>query len=45
MADTPKDPTRDKRDIVTRLGNPGGGFPAPVEPEAPKAESTEEASK
>lgn len=31
MANTPNDPTRDKRDIVTRLGAPGGGFPAPVE--------------
>jgi hypothetical protein len=29
MAEKPKEPTIDKRDIQTRLGSPGGGFPEP----------------
>jgi hypothetical protein len=39
MAEKPKEPTIDKRDIETRgLGSPGGGFPEPKETEEPKVE-------
>jgi hypothetical protein len=37
MAEKPKEPTIDKRDIQTRLGSPGGGFPEPVQDKVTEA--------